>query len=78
MDYQQTIKNLQNRIEALEKQLEETRALNTQNGKFDQTLNSIIRNLPGMGYRCLNDENWTMEFKSAGKNLKPDADLILS
>lgn len=29
-------------------------------------LRRLMNNLPGAAYRCLNDENWTMEFLSAG------------
>lgn len=29
-------------------------------------LSTLISNLPGMAYRCLNDTNWTMEFISEG------------
>ena len=32
----------------------------------ERMLSTLIRNLPGMAYRCLNDENWTMEFISEG------------
>ncbi len=35
-------------------------------------LSTLIGNLPGMAYRCLNDENWTMEFISEGSH-----DLLL-
>ena len=30
------------------------------------SLDLLLSNLPGVVYRCLNDENWTMEFLSAG------------
>ncbi len=34
--------------------------------KENQRLASLIRNLPGMAYKCKLDENWTMEFVSDG------------
>ena len=30
------------------------------------SLSSLLRNLPGVAYRCKNDKNWTMEFISEG------------
>jgi len=30
------------------------------------SLDLLLRNLPGLVYRCLNDSDWTMEFMSAG------------
>ena len=34
--------------------------------KSEQTLETLISNLPGLVYRCLNDKDWTMEFLSDG------------
>jgi len=34
----------------------------------ERMLSTLIGNLPGMAYRCLNDENWTMEFISEGSH----------
>jgi len=32
----------------------------------ERRLSTLMGNLPGMAYRCLNDENWTMQFISQG------------
>lgn len=34
--------------------------------KSKNALSTLMSNLPGMAYRCQNDENWTMEFVSEG------------
>ncbi len=34
--------------------------------KSEQTLETLISNLPGFVYRCRNDQNWTMEYLSEG------------
>ena len=64
MDYHHLIKELQDKIEALERELAEKKNLNHDTGTFDRMMNSMMRNMPGTGYRCLNDDTWTMEFIS--------------
>ncbi|MDT8375461.1 MAG: PAS domain S-box protein [Mariprofundaceae bacterium] len=32
----------------------------------ERAFSSLVTNLPGMVYRCLNDRNWTLEFVSSG------------
>jgi len=45
----------------------------------ERRLSALMANLPGMAYRCINDEDWTMEFVSEGclgLTEYPSADLI--
>ncbi len=35
-------------------------------GESQRTLATLLSNLPGMAYRCLDDEHWTMLFVSEG------------
>ncbi len=50
-----TIRNIEER-KALEEQLMET----------DRSRVTLLNNIPGLAYRCDNDENWTMRFVSDG------------
>ena len=46
-----------------------TEALNSSFHELKESqrrLSTLMGNLPGMAYRCLNDKNWTMEFVSEG------------
>jgi PAS domain-containing protein len=38
----------------------------TQLQERERALDTLMGNLPGMAYRCLNDPRWTMQFVSAG------------
>ena len=41
-------------------------ALEDDLGRAHRTIGNLLRNLPGMAYRCRNDRAWTMEFVSEG------------
>jgi PAS domain S-box-containing protein len=41
-------------------------AMNKRIEESERRLATLMSNLPGMAYRCHNDENWTMEFVSEG------------
>lgn len=49
---------------------------NRQQNESERKYSTLIGNLPGMAYRCRNDENWSMELISAGcydlTGYKPD------
>ena len=64
MDYHPLIKELHEKIEALERELAESKNPDNDIGNINSMISSIMRNLPGTGYRCKNDEAWTMEFIS--------------
>ena len=49
------LRDITNRVQT-EKAVKESR----------RRLSTLMDNLPGMAYRCLNDEHWTMEFVSSG------------
>ena len=34
--------------------------------KSERRLNTLLNHLPGMAYRCLNDQHWTMQLVSQG------------
>lgn len=55
-------------IGALEifRDLSDHRVLEKSLFESERKLSTLISNLPGMAYRCINDRNWTMEFISEG------------
>lgn len=55
-------KRLSNQDDAKKRQEEFEEALK----ESQRFLTTLISNIPGMVYRCRNDENWTMEFVSEG------------
>jgi len=54
------------RLKALNQQLEESKAhfenALKQNKELNRLLDEIVDHMPGMGYQCLNDEDWTMVY----------------
>jgi PAS domain S-box-containing protein len=61
-----TIEGMQNRIQSLEVSQGELRKAQEALSESQRKLFTLMANLPGMAYRCLNDQNWTMEFVSEG------------
>ncbi|WP_300460532.1 transporter substrate-binding domain-containing protein [Desulfobacula sp.] len=50
----------------LQKEILKKEAAETAHKESERKLSTLIGNLPGMAYRCLNDENWTMLYLSDG------------
>lgn len=50
----------------LEQEISERRLAEKNLRQSQRTLTTLMKNLPGMVYRCHNDEYWTMEFVSGG------------
>lgn len=61
---QLSIKAMQNIQQARE--LAERHRVETESAEIRRKLETLMGNLPGMAYRCLNDLSWTMEFVSRG------------
>ncbi|MCF8363825.1 MAG: sigma 54-interacting transcriptional regulator [Prolixibacteraceae bacterium] len=57
---------MQNDTISLAKEKTEENAIRNQLVESERRLSTLMANLPGMAYRCLLDENWTMEFISKG------------
>ena len=65
----------------LEQEIAERRRAEAALAESQRTLATLLNNLPGMAYRCLNDSEWTMQFVSGGchtlTGYEPD-DLLLN
>ncbi len=79
MDKKPTYEELVQRVKELENETGERKQVKKALQETKRRFTTLIDNLPGMAYRCLNDQNWTMEFVSEGcfdlTDYKPD-DLI--
>ena len=72
-DQKKTKRQLIDELVELRQRLEELKPLKIEHKRFEESLleserklSTLIGNLPGVVYRCLNDNNWTMEFISDG------------
>jgi len=51
---------------AIIREITELKQIEEAQQKSEKELSTLMDNLPGMAYSCLNDENWTMKFVSNG------------
>ena len=72
-DKNKTKSQLIHELGELRYRLEELKPLKMEHKRFEESLleserklSTLIGNLPGVVYRCMNDHNWTMEFISDG------------
>ena len=54
------------RVVAFGRDITERKQAEEQLQEHERQLATLLRNLPGMAYRCRNDQNWTMAFVSYG------------
>jgi PAS domain S-box-containing protein len=50
----------------VQRELEDRKRAEAALRESERRLSTLLSNLPGMAYRCANDEHWTMEFVSEG------------
>ena len=54
------------RVLAVVRDITERKRVEAELHERERQLSTLLSNLPGMAYRCRNDEHWTMEFVSTG------------
>ncbi len=59
-------KELQDSNRQLQQEIQERQRLEDALRESQRSLTTLVRNLPGIAYRCRNDQGWTMEFMSDG------------
>jgi len=64
--YLTEIENLKERIAFLEKKELIRNQIEISLKEQERAYFSLLNNLPGVAYRCLNDRDWTMHFISSG------------
>ncbi len=66
LDKQRLVIENRQLVADLQRELEERKRAEVALRESERRLSTLMSNLPGMAYRCANDEGWTMEFVSEG------------
>ena len=65
-DFQSTGNIVGNQLLFITRDISENKKMEKDLRVNQHALSTLMNNLPGMSYRCRNDQNWTMEFVSEG------------
>ncbi|MFP4476006.1 MAG: PAS domain S-box protein [Desulfatibacillaceae bacterium] len=60
------VQRLESHARDLENEIAERKSIEVALRESERVMSTLLSNLPGMAYRCLNDPKWPMEFASEG------------